>query len=233
MTSNTSYEVSDGIALLRLDDGKANAVGYSTLEAIDAAIADAEAHARALVIAGREARFSAGFDLSVINSSADAPRQLAGAGARTAMRIFGAAVPVVAACTGHAVAFGAIMLLSSDVRVGADTNAKIGLNEVSIGLPLPIFAMELARNRLSPSHFTKATALASLFSPRDAVDAGYLDEVVAADAVTETAIARASALSGYLKPNAFAQSRGTARQAVIDHILTTLDEDLESFEFVD
>ena len=229
MASATSYGVTDGIAVLRLDDGKANAVGYETIAAIDAALDDAEAHAGSLVIVGREGRFCAGFDLSVMGQGTEAARPLVAAGARTAMRIYGARIPVVAACTGHSLAFGAIMLLASDVRIGADIDAKIGLNEVSIGMPLPIFAVELARDRLGSRHFTAATALATVYSPRDAADVGYLDEVVPASRVAETAIARAGALAGYVRRTAFAQTRRSTRQATIDHILSTLDEDLESF----
>ena len=229
MTSKTSFEITDGVAVLRLDDGKANAVGYDTLEAIDAALETAEQDAGALVIAGREGRFSAGFDLSVIGEGPEAARDLVAAGARTAARIYGAPVPVVAACTGHALAFGAIMLLSSDVRIGADVEAKIGLTEVSIGMPLPIFAVELARNRLSPRHFTAATALATVYSPRGAADAGYLDEVVAAGELHDAATRRAGELASYVRRPAFGLTRRTARQATIDHILSTLDEDLASF----
>ena len=229
MTSKTSYEVADGIAVLRLDDGKANAVGYDTIAAIDAAIEDAEQSAGALVIAGREGRFSAGFDLSVMSEGPEAARPLFAAGGRTALRIYGAGVPVVDACTGPALAFGAIMLLSSDVRLGADVDAKIGLIEVSIGMPLPIFAVELARDRLSPQHFTAATALATAYSPHGAAGAGFLDEVVAADELCGAAMRRAGALAAHVRRTAFAQTRRSTRQATIDHILSTLDEDLESF----
>ena len=229
MTSKTSFEINDGVAVLRLDDGKANAVGYDTLEAIDAALATAEADAGALVITGREGRFSAGFDLSVIGEGPEAAQALVAAGARTAARIYGAQVPVVAACTGHALAFGAIMLLSSDVRLGADVEAKIGLTEVSIGMPLPIFAVELARDRLSPRHFTAATSLATVYSPRRATEAGYLDEVVPPGELDAAAVQRAGELTSYVRRTAFGMTRGTTRQATIDHILSTLDDDLKSF----
>ena len=229
MTSAFTFEVDDGVAVLRLDDGKANAVNYETLAAIDSAVSDAEQDAKALVIAGREGRFSAGFDLGLVGQGPEAARAVVAAGARTAMRIYGAKVPVVAACTGHAIAFGAIMLLSSDVRLGADVSAKIGLNEVSIGMPLPVFGVELARDRLSPRCFTAATTLATLYSPADAVDAGYLDELVPPDELMDAAVARAAALGGYVRPAGFALTRRNARQATIDHILETLDQDLESF----
>ena len=233
MTSKTSYEVTDGVAVLRLDDGKANAVGYDTLAAIDAALDDAEQGAGALVITGREGRFSAGFDLAVVGQDPQAARALVAAGARTAMRIYGAQIPVVAACNGHALAFGAIMLLSSDVRIGADVEAKIGLIEVSIGMPLPILGMELARDRLSPRHFTAATTLATAYSPRGAAEAGYLDEVVSADELHDAAMRQATALAARVRRTAFGLTRRTARQKTIDHILSTLEEDLENFGVLD
>ena len=233
MTSKTSFEIYDGVGVLQLDDGKANAVGYDTLEAIDAALETAERDAGALVIAGREGRFSAGFDLSVIGEGPQAAQALVAAGARTAARIYGAQVPVVAACTGHALAFGAIMLLASDVRIGADIAAKIGLTEVSIGMPLPGFAVELARDRLSPRHFTAATSLATVYSPHGAAEAGYLDKVVAADGLHDAATQRAGELASYVRRPAFGLTRRTARQATIDHILSTLDEDLKSFGVLD
>ncbi len=224
-----TYEVRDGVGVLRLDDGKANAIGYSTLAAVDKALEDAPRDARALVIAGRDGCFSAGFDLSVIGKGPEAARDLLAVGARTAMGIYGSPVPVVAACSGHALAFGAIVLLCSDVRIGADTRAKIGLNEVSIGLPLPIFATELARNRLSNRHFTAATSLATVYTPQGAVEAGYLDELVAPEELLEAAVARASELGERLRPGAFAVTRRNTRQAVIEHIRATLDDDLLDF----
>ncbi len=230
---DSHYQIIDNgegrVAVLRLDDGKANAINHGSLAAIDQAVAGAERDAQALVIAGRDGCFIAGFDLGLINQGPDAARDLVTAGAHTAMRIHGARVPVVMACTGHALAFGAILLLCSDVRVGVDANAKIGLNEVSIGLPVPVFAVELARNRLTPRYFTAATTLATVYAPEDAVKAGFLDELAASESVIDVAIARAGALGDRLRPVAFARTRRNTRQAVINHILSTLDEDLSDF----
>jgi len=125
MTSKTSYEVTDGVAVLRLDDGKANAVGHETLAAIEAALDDAEQGAGALVITGREGRFSAGFDLRVFDEGPEAAQELAASGARTATRLYGAQIPVVAACNGHALAFGAILLLCSDGLHGVTSHEVI------------------------------------------------------------------------------------------------------------
>lgn len=228
-TPKTSFNINNNIAVLHLDDGKANAVGYHTLIDINDAISAAESEARSLLITGREGCFSAGFDLKVVRSGSDAARDLVEAGARTVMRLYGASVPVVVACTGHSLAFGAIMLLATDLRIGADIEAKIGLNEVAIGMPLPVFAVELSRDRLSPGHFTRATALANLYSPADAIAAGYLDEVVAASDLVSVATERAQLLAKHLTPQGFAVTRQNARHATINHILSTLEDDLSSF----
>ena len=64
--------------------------------------------------------------------------------------------PVVAAVTGHALALGAICLFTTDLRIGTSKpKAKIGMNEVHIGMPLPRFAIEFGRARLSNRHFTQ------------------------------------------------------------------------------
>ena len=84
------------------------------------------------------------------------------------------------ACTGHALAGGALVVLTGDYRIGASGEFKIGLNEVTIGMPVPVLAMELARDRLATSELVRATLLAQIYNPEGAVRAGYLDAVVAA-----------------------------------------------------
>jgi len=218
----------DGIAVITLDDGKANAVDHGVLERLDAALDRALAEeARAVVIAGREGRFSAGFDLATMTSSVADMQALVMRGAHLFMRLYGFALPTVAACTGHALAGGAILLLSLDHRVGPDAPAKIGLNEVSIGMGLPIFAVELARDRLASGHFGAATMASRLYDPAGAVEAGYLDRVVAADTVVAEAVAEARRLAE-LRTGAYVRTKQLVRRRTIDHILATLDDDIAS-----
>jgi enoyl-CoA hydratase len=97
------------------------------------------------------------------------------AGFDLAERVLSYPRPVVIACTGHAVAMGALLLLSGDYRVGAAGPYKICANEVAIGLTMPRAAVEICRQRLTPSHFNRATILAEPFEPGSAVEAGFLD----------------------------------------------------------
>lgn len=195
----TTERVADGsVLLITMDDGKANALSMSMIADIGAALAEAEADDAvvAAVLAGRDGRFSGGFDLGVMQAGdMGAIIGLVASGGELVRTIYGGGVPVVAACTGHALAAGALMLLGSDVRVGAEGPFKIGLNEVAIGMTLPDWAHTIAFERLSKRHIQRAIANARITDPTGAVDVGFLDRVVASDKVVETAIEEAAAMS--------------------------------------
>lgn len=230
-TSPVSVTVDDrGVAVLVLDDGKANALSPTVITDLHAALDDAEANARAVLLVGRPGRFSAGFDLSVMQQGIDAARDMVRAGAELALRLYEYPLPVVMACSGHALAMGAILLFAGDVRIGADGDFKLGLNEVAIGMPVPAFAAELARDRLSPRAYTEAINLARIHHPEAARDAGFLDRVVAADDLVPTATDVAAELGERLKRSAFHRTRATTRGATVERIRASLDADLALFE---
>src|SRR5262245_60850089 len=198
--SPVQLELQGQVALLRIDDGKANAISHAVLDGLHASLDRAAREAAAVVIAGRPGRFSAGFDLSTFSQGPAAAAALVTAGGRLALRIYGHPQPVVAACTGHAIAMGAILLLASDVRIGAEGAFQIGLNEVAIGMTLPRFGVELARDRLSRRHLGSAVFRARIFGPEAARDAGYLDRTCAPDRVIAEAIAEATQLTQLRRP---------------------------------
>jgi enoyl-CoA hydratase len=168
---------------------------------------------------------SGGFDLSVMMAGPDSARGLVTAGAELMLRIYTFPRPVVVACTGHALAAGAILLLSADVRIGARGDFKIGLNEVAIRLTLPLFALELARDRLSKRHFSAAVTQARIFDPDGAVDAGYLDAVAAPEQVLDTALERAR-LAAALPDPAFRETKMRERARTVQYIRETLTSDM-------
>jgi enoyl-CoA hydratase len=229
MTNVLQYEQRGDVAVLTVDDGKANALSHDLITALHGALDQAQADAAAVVFVGRPGRFCAGFDLSVMQGGPDVVRALVKAGAELFVRIYEFPQPVVAACTGHALAAGAIWLMAADLRIGAAGSFKIGLNEVSIGMPVPVFATELARDRLSPRHLGAATVLATIYDPAAAVEVGYLDVVVEPDAVVETAITRADTLAQGLRRGAFATSKANLRTATTTTIRASLDADIAAF----
>ena len=227
MTTNDALQVTidDEVAVLRLDDGKANAMSHEVIDQFHVGLDRAVADARSVAITGRPGRFSAGFDLAVMQSGDKPMQDLVLAGADLFLRIYAHPQPVVAACTGHALAGGALLLLSADTRLGIRGEFKIGLNEVGIGMPLPAFAVELARDRLYTSELTAATVQGRIYDPAGAVDAGYLDRLVDSDDPTEEAVAEARRL-GELRSGAVAATKSRLRAATIRRIRATLPDDI-------
>jgi enoyl-CoA hydratase len=218
-SSTVTTERRDGVLIVHLDDGKANALSFGVIAAVHEAIDEAEADESigALVIHGREGRFSGGFDLGVmLGDELVATITLVADGGALVRRLYGSPLPVVAACTGHALAAGALVLLGCDVRVGADVEAKVGLNEVAIKMVLPDWAFTIARARLSNRHLQRALATARITTPRDAVDVGYIDEVVPADQVLDRAVAVAAELATTLDASAYARTIAILRGPDLD-----------------
>jgi enoyl-CoA hydratase len=227
-TGPLTTTIEDGVAVLRFDDGKANVLSHAAIDAFEAALDRATEEAGAVCIVGREGRLCAGFDLAVMTGEPDGMRQLVSRGAELLMRIYLHPQPVVVAVTGHALAAGALLALACDVRIGADVPAKIGLNETSIGMPLPQFAAELARDRLTPAAFSRATLAAEIYDPAGAVEVGYLDRVVPADEVEVAAIAEANRLSAY-RAGAYARTKEVLRRATVDRVRAGTAADLALF----
>lgn len=223
--SIVTYEARQNVAVLRMDDGKANAFGYAMLDELDAALDRAEKEAAAVVIAGRAGRFSAGFDLGEMMGGIDKVRALVGRGTQTILRLYGLGMPLVMACTGHALAAGAFTMLTGDVRVLARGAFKIGLNEATIGMPLPVLAVELCRDRLNPAHLTRSTLFGQIVDPELAVIAGWGDELAAEGEVVDVATVRAAMLATLPRP-AYAQTKLALREKTIAHVRDTLAMDL-------
>ena len=187
------YEVRDRVAHVTIANGKANALSPDVIAQLDAALTRAEDAGEEQVGArdhGRAGMLSGGFDLAVMRSGAAAAGKLVTDGGALITRLFGSEVPVVIACSGHAVAAGALLLLGADERVGARGAFRIGLIETEIGMVLPRWAAELARERLSPRQLQIATVGAKMYDPDGALGAGFLDAVVDPDARALEAAAR-------------------------------------------
>lgn len=192
-----NYQQQDSVAILRFDDGKANAVSHDFVEAMNEGLDRAESEASALVINGREGMFSGGFDLKTFQQGPEATTNLVDQGARMLLRLFCHPQPVIAAVSGHAIAAGAFLLLACDTRIAAAGDFKFGLNETAIGMSLPVFGFQLATARLSRRHLTGALTQATIYDPAGAQDAGFIDAIEPADQYLASAIKEAARLGEF------------------------------------
>jgi enoyl-CoA hydratase len=230
MSDLVTTERAGDVAVITLDDGKANALSFDAIDGLTSALTAAQSDAKAAVLLGREGKFSAGFDLKVMTGSADGAKKLLGAGAELGLQVFASPIPVVLGVTGHALAMGGILTTCADYRVGAEGPFKIGLNEVAIGMPVPRFAVELTRDRIVKTWFTRCIQHAHICSPDEAVLAGFLDETVAAGEVKARCTALAAQLAETVHPLPFRITRQNIRGALEAKIRSELEADLALFE---
>ena len=156
-----------------MDDGKVNAVNFELIDELNSALDATARDQGAVVIAGRPGILSAGFDLNVVRGGqAESIIDLIAAGGRLLGRIFEFPRPVIIACTGHAPALGALLLLTADYRVGTEGDFVIGLNEVRDNLVIPRCFLELVQHRVPPMKRTESVLHSHMFHPAGAEEAG-------------------------------------------------------------
>lgn len=228
MTTLVTYQLEDSIATITMDDGKVNALSPSMLGQIDAALERAEADQAVVIVTGRPGVFSAGFDLAVLGDGGDGAISMVRAGFELAERLLSFPLPVAVACTGHAMAMGAFLLLSGDYRVGAAGPYRFSANEVAIGLTMPRAAIEILRQRLTPAAFTRAAILAETFTPQNAVEVGFVDRVVEASEVSAVARSVAMGMAG-LDMRAHSATKLRAREQTLAAIRAAIDSDVAAF----
>ena len=219
-------ERDDAITTITMDDGKVNALSVRMLAGLNAALDQAEADGAAVVLAGREGIFSAGFDLRVLRGGGSDAYDMLHDGFALAVRLLTFPTPVVVACTGHAIAMASFLLLSTDHRIGASGPFRIGANEVAIGLTMPLAAVEICRARLNPPHFNRAVINAEIYDPAGAVEAGFLDQLAEGPDLLRTAEATARGLSA-LDMRAHAATKLRARAQALAAIRGAIEEDEE------
>src|SRR6201997_4864962 len=230
MSGPVTYRQNDSIAVIRMDDGKVNALGPTMQQALNEAIDQADSdNVGALVIAGNERVFSGGFDLKILTSGEVQPAiDMLRGGFELAYRLLSYPKPGVMACTGHAIAMGAFLLASGDHRVAAPAY-NIQANEVAIGMTIPYAALEVMKLRLTRSAYQQAAGLAKTFFGETAVAAGWIDEIVLPDMVLSRAEEAARDFAT-LKQHAHVGTKLRARAEALTAIRAGIDNMAAEFE---
>ena len=142
-------EECDGVAVVRLDDGKVNALDLELLTAISATMARL-VDVPAVVLTGAGTVFSAGVDLRRIVEGGPAHvREFLPELSRAFLAVFDHPRPVVAAVNGHALAGGCVLAAACDVRLMS--GGRIGLTELLVGVPFPVAPLEIMRFAVGPA----------------------------------------------------------------------------------
>jgi enoyl-CoA hydratase len=221
------YALSEGIARIAFDDGKANAMSLPFFDALGAALGRAESDgAAAVLLRGRAGFFSGGLDLKVLGSlPPEGLRELSKRFAETLLRVFTLPLPTAAALTGHAVAGGAALAFACDLRVATEGAFRLQLNEVAIGIPVPRWMALIAKSALPAERRTEALLHARAWSPIEALREGLVHAVGATPDETEAlALERLRPLA-LLNRSAYAETKRRLRADAAARALAALREE--------
>jgi enoyl-CoA hydratase len=211
-----------------MDDGKVNVMSPAMQTAMHGALDRAEADDSVVVLTGRPGILSAGFDLPTLRAGGSTAQDMVIGGFELAERMLSFPTPIVIACTGHAIAMGVFLLVSGDYRIGPDGPFRFQANEVAIGLTMPRAAVEVLRQRLTPSCLTRAVTMAEAFGPATAVAAGILDEVVPIGDLEPRALAVANEAAA-LDHQAHRSSKLRVRREALDALRSAIEADGAEF----
>lgn len=220
----------DGVATLRLDRPKVNAMSLELLlalrDAADGLIADPPT---AVVVTGGDRVFAAGAEISEFGGPEEARR--IGAAFRDALGAV-AAIPrfTVAAITGVALGGGCELALACDWRICAD-NARLGQPEILLGIIPGGGGTQRLPRLIGPARAKEIILTGRQVKAEEALRIGLVDEVVPAADVHARSLDKARQLA-----TGAVVAQGLAKQAVDEGIETTLawglDRELELFEQV-
>ena len=219
------YQLDDGVALIRIDDGKRNALPPAVFRELYAAFDRAEADRAPVILTGRDDVFSAGFDLKVLRSGRPEALTMLRLGYSLTARVMRYPYPVIAACNGHVLAMGVFLMLSTDYIIGCRGDFKVSANEVALGLPMPRVAAAMLRHRLTPAAFQRAVNLSEYFPVEAAREAGFFDELVDPGELLARARERATAFTELDMP-AHAASKRRIRRDVIRRVRRSVPLDV-------
>jgi enoyl-CoA hydratase len=209
--------INDGIAVLTMHHGKANALDIEFCEALAARFAALrQSEAKAVVLTGQGSIFSAGVDLLRVGSGgADYVRKFLPALHRLYQAVFFHPQPVVAAINGHAVAGGAVLACCADRRIMARAAGRIGVTELLVGVPFPAFAFEIVRFATPARYLPDFTLSGATYATDAALDRGWIDEVAEPETLVQDALGVARELA-LLSPPAFAEVKRQMRAPVAE-----------------
>ncbi len=210
-------EDNDGIELMRIQHGKANAVDSELLEGIRDALAEvAMRDARALVITGSGEIFSAGVDLfKVLSGGSEYVESFLPLLSHVLREVAGFPKPLVAAINGHAIAGGCVLACACDYKVMADGGGRIGVPELRVGVPFPAVPLEMVRMVVPRRYLQEVVLLGRTYEPEEARERGLVNEIVSAEDLEERALEVAFEMAA-LGGDSFSLTKRQLRQPYLD-----------------
>jgi enoyl-CoA hydratase len=227
MNEFVTYQSEENYAIITINNGKANAISHEVIVGLNASLDKASEENKVVILTGKTGFFSAGFDLKVMAKSPESAKELVTKGSKLSLRMLSFPQPIIVACSGHAIAKGAFLLLSADYRIGVEGAFKIGLNEVMIGMTMHNAGIAIAKARLSEVYLNRSVNNAEMYSSKQAIEAGFLDLIVPENHLMSTAV-KVAEMSAKLNKKAHAETKLKVRKQHLEALEIAIELDLKS-----
>jgi 3,2-trans-enoyl-CoA isomerase len=190
-------EYKGSVAIARMQLGKGNAMGGDFLIGLNQMLDELqEKPAGCVVLTGYDKFFSAGLNLLELwEYDRVQLTQFLTQFSHTFMRLMKIPQVIISAINGNAIAGGAILAQTTDYRIMAKGDIRIGVNEIQVGIPFPRQVLEIVKDRLPVTSHFDAVYRGVLFSPEEALKAGFVDEICDKEVLEERAISLAKEMA--------------------------------------
>jgi enoyl-CoA hydratase len=169
------------VTVVTLNRPPANALNgafFAELTALLERLAAAD-DVRAVVLTGAGRFFSAGLDLyEVFGYPPDGFADFTARFDAGFAAAFAFPKPLVAAVNGHAVAGGAVLAATADVRLMSEGEGRVGFTEILVGVPFPASILEIVRASCGGPHLPELLYLGRTYQAAEARVRRLVDEVM-------------------------------------------------------
>ena len=219
-------ERNDAVWTLVLDRPPANAIDLDMVEVVaDAVLAVDAADCRGVVVTGAGRFFSGGIDVKALPAYDTATRaRMLRTINGTIARFYGLGKPVVAAVNGHALGAALVLVLACDVRLAAAGGYTLGLTEAAAGIPFPAVPLLAVEAEVTGRAARLATATGASVDPATSLQVGFVDEILPAATLVETARSRAASLAAL---PSFVAVKAQLRRETLERMHRVVDTDDE------
>jgi enoyl-CoA hydratase len=221
------------IATATLSRGKVNALNEPMVEELTKSFEDLaiDNAVKSIIFTGAGKFFSFGFDVPEFLSypKDDFVRYLEKF-TKLYTDVFLFPKPVVAALNGHTIAGGCMLATACDFRLMVTGKARISLNEITFGAPVPAGSVEMLRYCVGSRHAQSILYSGAMYSAEQAFELGLVDQVSSEDALAEDARKVAQELA-QKDSSAFRTTKHLLRKPVAEQMIKREKDAI--LEFVD
>jgi enoyl-CoA hydratase/carnithine racemase len=194
--AKVKIEAKGNVAILRLDNGVKNPVGYELVEDMSAALRTLKNECDGMVLAGGDKFFCIGLNLpELIHYNRSEMTEFWYKFNQVTLDLYTLPLPTACAIVGHAPAVGTIWALCCDLRIAAGGQKLFGLLEVKLGVPTPFLTDLMLRQTVSDHIANDVLYFGELFNPDKAKEINLIHEICPEVEVEEKALSYITALT--------------------------------------